>query len=780
MATQTNNVTFIQAGVNYVMTAAAWPYFSLKYSLPVYDPNTDLNIHTDPLTSITSAVFTSGSIADTASTPALLSNYGFTTLNKIKSELLFNGFTYSTPANTTRAYVSGNQTGGGATKYLFNTQSAIKYINQTIDGVLNDFNLGSNIRTSGTNLYSETDWSGSESANATYTALSTAATWDRTNLYDNVNYIPETEGSDVVGNYQVVYDSSVGPFRFNKIVLFAQKYSTATDIDNTTAPVPFAIISLATSIDKRGVGEVDSSVTSFIGNFKLKFTPYSGTVEVSANPDQYWAKHPGTGAGTSALCYPGSIMLQDISGSPIVENVTKSKIHLLEPSGKFVRMQYGSGTGYRDIDVNSVGNVVISQTTTAQPAISIGYLTSATGSCAATIGQASSATGSVSLAIGSYNTASGSVSFAAGNLSSATNTISTSFGSATLASGPVSTTFGSSTTASGNVSTAFGSSTKATGINSTSFGSLTTAQGENSVVSGDHSKAIGNNSLSCGYYTSAIGDSSISLGYTTQAFGSRSIAIGYNNISSGANSVAIGSFNRSIGSTSFSAGSATSAEGFISTAFGASTKATGSYSTTFGRETIASGTRSLGGGYQTQATGTNSLAFGDSTTASGENSLAFGLDCTASGKSSMAVGSSAYTIGDASAAFGVSVNSFGTGSFATGFGITAAANYNSIFGFNAGSVQTNSVPGSFMWIDNRPGDDLASVQFNHAWYSTDYSSNFTSIELVNMPKEDGSVETSKVYLYLDADTVGQYTLRASILSPAGGAKPGAGIVYYPS
>lgn len=641
MTAQANNVTFIKAGLDAVVNLGTWPYFALKYSLPVYDPNTDTDIHTDPFVGVTSAVPTSSSLTSSLSSASQFVNYGYNN-GGFYNELLFNGFTYSTSANTTLAYKSSAQTGGGLNYTLFNGQSSIKYVNQIAQGYLNDYNSGTDVVSDGTNLVSISNWSDRYKA-AAYTALTSAA-WDRSKLYQNVNYIPEIDGVDIVGNYQVVLDSSVGPFRFNKIILFAQKYSDATTIDLTSAPVPFAVISLANSVDKKGVGEIDSSITSFIGNFKLKFTPNGGTTEVSANPDQYWAKHPGTAAGTSALAYPGSIILQDISGSPIVENEAKSKIHLLEPSGEFLRLQFGSGTNYRNINVTDTGAIDLSQTGIMQTGIVAGYASSATGTGSISLGYGTSATAQGAMAIGDTTKASGLWSFASG--------------SGTIASGSRSVAIGRNTSASGSESFASGYLTSAMGVQSSVFGA-------NNLASGSQSMAIGSR-------TSATGGESIAFGLLSQATGTASTAWGNQTTASASNATTWGNTTKAstAGATAF--GNNTRAAATYSTTWGLNSSATSQYATAWGTTTKASGDYSTAWGSNTLASGEYSTAWGNTTTASAESSTSLGYATNASGLYSFAGGSSTYASGAGSFAFGNLARS--QSGYTTTFGCGTTAN----------------------------------------------------------------------------------------------------------
>lgn len=326
---------------------------------------------------------------------------------------------------------------------------------------------------------------------------------------------------------------------------------------------------------------------------------------------------------------------------------------------------------------------VLTNTATANEALSVAGATPANSTGSVVIGNGSSAADSAeySSVFGSMASSSGPGGVAVGVGSQATGNYATAVGNGASAAAESSIAVGTEASASTESSIAVGTGAEATGVAGTAVGLDSQAVGDSSTAIGPGASSSGIGSVAIGAAASTTGNLSVALGGRAQ--GDFAIQLGAG-INSEANtlSVALGDANNykllgsdgkipaerlpftgdvltntATGSNSVSTGGAVSVSAEKAVGLGYLADGSGTGAIAIGRETLASGVNSVGIGSWAEASGPAAISIGDSSAATKNSSIAVGNGASASGESSIAIGDAAVTSGDGSIQLGYGTNS---------------------------------------------------------------------------------------------------------------------------
>jgi hypothetical protein len=730
---QTQATLLLQQGLTAALNASGWPAFALKYFLPIYDYRTDSDVHN-------STVMVMQNSASVVSTTALEVLPG-----DIEGELLFkNSSDYYKINDNTKRVFSYNAPTVSSTNI---TASPAYVSSNTYNSKASDDSApaGNVYVYEGSNLVSNGDGSFDSLTPFTSASVAPTSSWDRNLLYTEISYARgEVQPRTFSGVYTVKLNPTTGSFKFNKILLFLQKMTTAGLPDLTVAPVPFAVVGLQTTVSKYSTVDGDSAnrPTSFICRVFIEFDRNTTSPVQLTIADDYWLPvsptTPSSAAGTT-LFYNGRVAV----GDGYSEGYTAARLEVntqSDSSDDLIRFGRNANTGVLTVSsgtsallLYSTQNSGLSLSDNSVPSgirsLAGGDASSATGNSSVAFGVGTSASGTASAAFGLYSVASGGCSFAWGSgKATGANSTAWGLGDASLVN---STAWGSGS-ATANCATAWGSA-RAFGASSTAWGSATTcdlfstawgsgcAVGPTATAWGNSSKACGGNSTSWGVRTTACGASSTSFGCDTLASGTDSTALGRNTTATCDQSTSWGILTLASGSRATAFGYGSSAVADQATAFGYNTYAVGNatawgtgsfatcyYASAWGDSTLASGSNSTAFGWHTRATadgavawGAGALAIGVYSTAwggghaEGNRASAWGESCAtayratawgnaalASGENSTAFGSNVTASSDSAAAWGISTIASGGGATAWGVNTSASGSVATAWGAN--------------------------------------------------------------------------------------------------
>ena len=452
MSIQEQGSLIYKSGLTGIYDTGTFPNFSIKYFLPIYDARTDLELHDNIGSgSATEAIANVNSVDKLDELP---SNFNF---NDIQGQVLWNlenNFVdHRYQLDSSNNFVTGVSSivSNVATTNINSRQALVNVINRGVANAGDQYHQPSLGAISPSD---HTTYGGdiiSHDGNGVFTVSSTwdpspvfnvgISTWDRTYLYgDNstgvVSYHSNIGNSDSHGVYQVKMPAIMGSFKFNKILLFAQKVDTTGAVILTEDPFPFAMVTFSNTQYKRSSEDInyDSNVSELITEVGLTFTrPTSAgqTVEVSYNPDEYWRTIDSATNGTSALEYKGSILVST-EDSGVNEDSPKAKIHVIDPTADLIRFSRSQSSnmddGYLNInaDTGSVQlyndiNWAIEFSNAATEATgnysrAHGSNVKAIGHSSTVFGESSQASGGYAMAIGTNTSADGNYSFTHGNI----------------------------------------------------------------------------------------------------------------------------------------------------------------------------------------------------------------------------------------------------------------------------------------------------------------------------------------------------------------------------
>ena len=255
-----NKTVILDAGLNQVNNwGVAGTYFSVKYFLPVYDPSIDNNIHSSTQV-LTDGLGTnvrplSASILSTQTSETLIGDKLWNADNSyVQSSygVVESSAVYSTSDSDKFVITSASNLQHGYGYSISPTVSSGNYISgssQDTGGVVNV--IGGQYTLS--QAYSASDLSavstGSEgtyfAGNISATSLAPELTLSGGSmLYSVRTFVPvnvsASDPSVDAGRYIVQLDSSVGNFKFNKIIFYLAKMNTNGTEDTSFIPTPFA------------------------------------------------------------------------------------------------------------------------------------------------------------------------------------------------------------------------------------------------------------------------------------------------------------------------------------------------------------------------------------------------------------------------------------------------------------------------------------------------------------------------------------------------------------
>lgn len=202
----------------------------------------------------------------------------------------------------------------------------------------------------------------------------------------------------------------------------------------------------------------------------------------------------------------------------------------------------------------------------------------------------------------------------------------------------------------GNNNTAVGvnSGQYVTGVGNTAigqsagFGGTATAQAtvSNSFAGGNNAQAKSSSSVALGHNASVAvsSPSSVAIGFNAQANASSTVALGVNSIASGAGGTAVGSGAKAAGSSGSAFGSGASASGASATAAGTFAYATGTSSVAVGDGAYGSNTNAIAIGKGARATAVDTISIGTKNIVSGQGSGAIGDPSLVEGTNSYSLG----------------------------------------------------------------------------------------------------------------------------------------------
>lgn len=374
MSGQKQGSLILRSGLNEVYNTGVYPNFALKYFMPVYDSRTDLEIHDLPLTTATSAIQTSASVLNVDTASSLFNSddidgeYLFNLDNlapTLKYRIDYDGNIVTNvtadPTGTTTANTTMNSK-SASVNYIYNTATSTNIGRPAIgdpDSASLEHYAADNVVYNGSGGFSATqNFTQVPAANTIPASISSSL------LFDSVDYISNEGNDDDYGVYQVRLPAAVGSFKFNKIVLFGQKVDTAGNDIPGEEPFAFAVVALNNTHIKLSSEDPNNSnnVTEFIADITIAFTrSVSGASEITYNPEEYWSRIKTTSDGTTALEYPGSVLISPINGG-VNEASPKSKLHLIEDDAtrNVLRFSRQESSNQHDgiLSINPVTNAI--------------------------------------------------------------------------------------------------------------------------------------------------------------------------------------------------------------------------------------------------------------------------------------------------------------------------------------------------------------------------------------------------------------------------------------
>ena len=332
-----NAVTILmQTGLDKAVDAGAYPNFAIKYYLPIYDSRIDELIHspagTTGLTSAYAAIETSASVDSSSLATVLPADIEGQLLWGLPSTHIYqfddtSDYQYSiTPGQSSTTLSS-------PTQYIVNSKANV--IKEISGGTISGIQENDTFSYKGSNV---TGGSGTFSSTAAFVetaAYETNTTWDKTKLFDNVNYKGTSEDDSTVGVYSVEIQNKIpGNFKFNKLLVFIQKLN-ANGTEDTSNPIPFAMLTLSsTAFRTESINSSAAGINSFEAFFKMKFTA-TANAQMFVQDDQVWSLAPGSSAyGTDlAASINKDIYVLPTSGSNY-DAAPLAKCHIISEPGK--------------------------------------------------------------------------------------------------------------------------------------------------------------------------------------------------------------------------------------------------------------------------------------------------------------------------------------------------------------------------------------------------------------------------------------------------------------
>ena len=241
---------------------------------------------------------------------------------------------------------------------------------------------------------------------------------------------------------------------------------------------------------------VDLTTAQSVGGLKT-FTSNDGLLATAATPNAGAASS--LGAGTRMMWYPKNAAFRagTVSGTKWDDaNIGANSVAMGLETTASGYATFASGHGSVASNNHSIAMGYNSKATGPNASVSLGFMTTASGTA--------------SVAMGNNTTASGGNSIATGNSTIASGEFSTAMGITSTASGQSSTSIGYAAKAIGDYSTAIGFGPNASGRGSTAMGSFTTASGENSTAMGDGTTAKSYAETAIGAYNTDYAQSSTS------------------------------------------------------------------------------------------------------------------------------------------------------------------------------------------------------------------------------------------------------------------------------
>lgn len=348
-----NAVTILmQTGLDKAVDAGAYPNFAIKYYLPIYDSRIDELIHspvgTTGSTSAFAAIETSASVASSVDATVLPSAIEGQLLWKLPS-------THNYQFDDTSDYQYSNTSGqsgttlSSPTQYIKNSKAnTIKEISGgAISGIQeNDMHSykGSNVTGGSGTFLSSVNFVES-------TPYETNTTWDKTKLFDGVNYKGASEDDSTVGVYSAeILNTIPGDFKFNKLLVFIQKLN-ANGTEDSSNPIPFAMLTLSsTAVRTQSINASAAGISSFEAFFKMKFTA-TADAQMFVQDDQVWSLSVGSSAYGSNLSASinKDIYVLPTSGSDY-DATPLAKCHIIAEPGKPIlrggRSKYSTHKGF--------------------------------------------------------------------------------------------------------------------------------------------------------------------------------------------------------------------------------------------------------------------------------------------------------------------------------------------------------------------------------------------------------------------------------------------------
>lgn len=343
MADQKSVTVLFNEGLSRVLDAGYFPYFSLKYFLPIYDPNTDQSIH-DALGAGTGleVIATSASVSSATKTSGVVPD-------DIEGRLLWkttsaDNYTYILDTTGDYAYstIVPSTTSLTTTMSKKNTYTTLMYDKTTsaTSGIQENNNstyVGTEVEYVSAGIFSSSaNWSTLQ----TVSAFELSA-WDRDYLFDTINYVGINPSNGSQGTYTLEIGSDTqGSFKFNKILIFLQKMNSNGTVDTAQDPIPFAMACLNTNAFKYDINDPlnSNNINSYSAFISMNFSVNSSAQQIYYNDSEYWNKIPGYSGtdGDYALSYKGDIYLSDSSG--VDDASPYAKLHVKATSGDMIRL----------------------------------------------------------------------------------------------------------------------------------------------------------------------------------------------------------------------------------------------------------------------------------------------------------------------------------------------------------------------------------------------------------------------------------------------------------
>ncbi len=358
---QSSHIFVTSAGINNINTSNLEPIFAIKYFLPLYDQRVDPNIHTDPLSNETSAIYTSGANVEPLNHDTMIGEKLFNLENSTSA--------YSFSLNSDFVYnIDGASTStSGITD---TTQSQSTFIN-----LLNGLPMSDVVSGDSPEAIGGGDFTFESSILSASGAPDAIPSVDREYLYDQVRYNPVTSGSGSIrGTFKCVIPNSVGDFKFNKIALYLQRLDNQGNIIIGSDPLVFGVVTLNQVVTKSKFGS-SNTIQQFELDVELDFfLNTSGGTNTAFFTTDDWVRVPiglNPSSATQGLFFANDVAIGTSAGGDGSWNA-RAHLHVTDDQKAQLRLSNNYDLNAADFLVDSDGLLNIDTSASNHSLVSLG------------------------------------------------------------------------------------------------------------------------------------------------------------------------------------------------------------------------------------------------------------------------------------------------------------------------------------------------------------------------------------------------------------------------